>query len=117
MMMEQNAKKTRETSPGILLGTRRNKEIMMEQKAKGYKDKPWNPTRNQTEPGNDDGRDCDKTRETSPGTLPGTRGNQEMMMEENAKRQGKQAPKLYPNAKRLQRQPLEPYPKPDGTRK
>ena len=60
--------KTRETSPRTLPGTKNN-QVMI-----------------------DDGTECQKTRETSPGTLPGTRRNQEMMMEQNAKRLGRQAP-------------------------
>ena len=38
-----------------------------------------------TLPRHDDGTECQKSRETSPGTLPGTRRNQQMMMEQNAK--------------------------------
>ena len=59
-------------------------------------DKPRNPARNEKEPGNDDGTDCEKSGETSPGTLPGTRRNQEMMMGQNARRVGRQAPEPYP---------------------
>ena len=51
---------------------------------------------NQMEPGN-----ACQSRETSPGTLPGTRRNQEMMMEQNAKRLGGQTPEPYP-------EPMEP---------
>ena len=78
------------------------------------RDKPRNPTRNrkkpgkhdgterqktretrnltrnsQKHPGNDDGTKCQKSRETSSGTLWGTRRNQEMMMEHNARRVGR----------------------------
>ena len=58
-------------------------------------DKPRNPTPNQKEPGNDDGTECQKRKERSPGTLLRTRRNQEMMMEQNARRVGKQAPEPY----------------------
>ena len=77
--------------------------MTMEQNAKRLGRQARNPTRNQKEAGNHDGTECQKTRETSPETLPGTRRNQEMIMEQNAKRLGKQAPK--------------PYPEPEGTRK
>ena len=69
----------------------------------GEGDKLLNPTRNQQEPGNDDGTECQKSRETNLGTLPRTKRNQAMMMEQNAKRLGRQAP--------------EPYPEPDRTKK
>ena len=36
-------------------------------------DKPHNPSWNQMEPRHDDGTECQKTMETIPGTLPGTR--------------------------------------------
>ena len=37
------------------------------------------------EPGHDDGTECQKTRETIPGTLPGTKRTEEMMTEQNAR--------------------------------
>ena len=37
------------------------------------------------EPGRDDGTECQKTRETIPGTLPETKRTEEMMMEQNAR--------------------------------
>ena len=56
-------------------------------------DKPRNPTRNQKEPGIHDGTECQKTRETSPGTVP---KGQKLMMKQNARRVGRQAPEPYP---------------------
>ena len=92
----------------------------------------WNPTWNQKEAENDDCAECQKRRETMPGTLPGarrnqkepqgtgnddddgtewqetretshgtltiakTRRNQDMMIEQNAKRLGRQAPEPNP---------------------
>ena len=58
-----------------------------------------NPTPNQKQPGNYDGTECQKTRETSPGTLPRTRWNQEMMMEQNARRVGRQAAETLPQTR------------------
>ena len=85
--------------------------------------KPRNPSWNKKEGGNHDGTQCHNTRETSPTTLPGTRWNQDMMMEQNARRLGNNPrnPTRNQNARRLGRQSPEPYPKPkdlgndDGT--
>ena len=68
----------------------------MEQNAKRVGRQVRNPTRNQKEPANDDGTECQNSRETSPGTLPGTRRNQQVMMEQNAKRVGRQTPEPCP---------------------
>ena len=56
-------------------------------------DKTRNPSQN-PEPANDDGTGCQKSRETSPITL--TNPNQEMIMEQDAKRVGRQAPQPQP---------------------
>ena len=72
-------------------------------------DKPRNPGPNQKEPENHDGtqssswdRKNKKSRETSPGTLDGTRRKEEITMEHNATTLGRQAP--------------QPVLEPDGTR-
>ena len=72
-------------------------------------DKLRNPSPNQKEPENHDGtqsssweRKDKKSRETSPGTLAGTRRKEEIMMEHNATTLGRQAP--------------QPFLEPDGTR-
>ena len=70
--------------------------MMMEQKTKKVGRQVRNPTRNQKEPGNGDGIECQNSRETSPGTLSGARTNQQVMMEQNAKRVGRQTPEPYP---------------------
>ena len=62
------SQKSRETSPGTAPGTRRNQQMMMEQKTKRI----GRQVRNQKEPANDDRTECQKSRETNPGTLPGT---------------------------------------------
>ena len=67
----------------------------MKQKTKRVGRQVPNRTRNQKEPANDDGTESQKSRETSPGIAPGTRRNQQMMMEQNAKRVGRQAPEPY----------------------
>ena len=59
---------------------------------KDQEDKPRNPTRSHKEAGHDDGTECQKSSETSARTLPRTRRNQEMMMEQNAKRLGNRMP-------------------------
>ena len=41
--------------------------------------------RESPEPGNEDGTECQKTRETIPGTLPETKRTEEMMMKQNAR--------------------------------
>ena len=58
--------------------------------------RPRNPSWDKKEGGNHDGTQCHNTRETSPTTLPGTRWNQDMMMEQNARRLGRQSPEPYP---------------------
>ena len=78
--------------------------MMMEQNASRLqrKYKPRNRTRNQKEPENDDGTEC-QSRETSPETVPGTRWNKDMMMEQNASRlQRKYKPR---NRTRNQKEP------------
>ena len=87
--------KTRETTPGTLPETKRIEEMMMEQNVRipGTKKSWWNKTVSwkswephsvpepfgqqapepQPEPWNDDGTGCQKSMETSPGTLAGTR--------------------------------------------
>ena len=99
MTMEQNAKRLGR-QPRTLPRTTRNQEMMMEQNAKRPGRQAPEPTQNQMEPGNDDGTACQKTRETSPGTLLATRSNQEMTMEQNAKRLGRQAPEPYPETRK-----------------
>ena len=88
---------------------------------------PGNPTQNRKEAGNDDGTECQKIGETSAGT----RRNQEMTMEpeesgnddgtENQKSREtsprKQEMMMEQNAKRVGRQAPEPYPEPEGSRK
>ena len=76
--------------------SKRNQEIMMEQNAQRIGRQAPDPYRNHKEAGNDDGTECQKNRETNPGTLPRARWNQEMMMEQNAKRPGRQAPEPDP---------------------
>ena len=44
--------------------------MMMEQNAKKTRDKPGNSTRNQKEAGNDDGTECQKTRGQAPEPYP-----------------------------------------------
>ena len=118
--------KSRETNPGILPGTR----WWWNRMPKEQGDKPRNSTRNQMmmeqnakragrqtqefypEP-DDDGTECQKSRETNPGILPGTRWwwnrmpkehgdkprnstRNQMMMEQNAKRAGRQTQEFYP---------------------
>ena len=99
--MEQNARRVGRPEPYPKPeGTRRNQDMMIKQNAKRL--------------GNDDGTECQKrlgrqapepyqephgtqrqkSRETSPATLPGTTWNQEMM-EHNVKRLGRQAPEPY----------------------
>ena len=74
------------------------------------------------EAGNDDETECHK--KTSPGTLPGTRWNQEMMMEQNTKRETNPGTQPEPGhddgteCQRVGRQTPEPYLEPgndDGT--
>ena len=65
--------------------------------------KPRNPSWNKKEGGKSWRNTMPQHWETSPTTLPGTRWNQDMMMEQNARKLGKQSP--------------EPYPKPKGLRK
>ena len=72
-------------------------------------------------------QNAQKTSETNPGTLPGTRWNEEFMMERNATRVGRQTPEpgtgrnqemmMEQNARRIGRQAREPYPEPNGTSK
>ena len=92
-MMEQNATRLGRQAPKPYPqpdGTRKSwwNRILEDQG-----DKPRNPTRNRTEPGNDDGTECRTSKEKEPGIL----------MEENVQRLVRQAP--------------EPYPEPEGTRK
>ena len=89
--------------PGTLPTTRWNQEMMMEQNARRIGRQALEPYPQPDGTRKWSGTECQKNRETSPGTLPTTRWNQEMMMEQNARRIGRQA--------------LEPYPQPDGTRK
>ena len=85
-------------------GTRKNQKITMEhsplpekgKKRKVRKQTPRNPSWNKKERGNHDGTQCHNTRETSPTTLPGTRWNHDMMMEQNARRLWRQSPEPYP---------------------
>ena len=141
--------KSRETNPGILPGTR----WWWNRMPKEQGDKPRNSTRNQMmmeqnakragrqtqefypEP-DDDGTECQKSRETNPGILPGTRWwwnrmpkeqgdkprnstRNQMMMEQNAKRAGRHRNStrnqmmMEQNAKRAGRQTQEFYPEPD----
>ena len=86
-----------------------------------YGNKPWNPSwnKNNKEGGNHDGTQCHNTREASPGTLPGTRWNQDMLMEQTARRLGRQSPEPYPKPKGLRkwwwnRMPEYPEPKNHG---
>ena len=65
MMMEQDAKRVGRQAPEP-----RNEEMMMEQDAKRVGKQAPEP---QPESGNDDGTGRHKSRETSPGTLAGTR--------------------------------------------
>ena len=70
--------------------------MMMEQNATRVGRQVRNPTRNQKKPAHDDETETHKSRETSPGTLPGTRRNQQMMMKQKPIRVGRQAPEPYP---------------------
>ena len=86
----------------------RNQKMMMGQNAQRVGRQTLEPY---PEPQKDDGAECQKNRETNPGTLPGTRKwwwnkmpkeygdkprNREVMMEQNAKRVGKQTREPYP---------------------
>ena len=66
---------------------------------KDCRDKPRNPTRSQKKPGNENGTECQQTREIIPGILPGTRRNQEMKMEQNARKRGRPSPEPCPELK------------------
>ena len=78
MMMEQNA---------------RGGDGTEFQNAKRLADTPQNSTRNQMEPGNDDGTQCQAG--DTPRNPTRNQPNQKMMMEQNPKRLGRQAPEPY----------------------
>ena len=86
----------------------RNKEFIgrpiHEKETKEKKgNKPRNPSWNKKEGGNHDGTQCHNTKETNPTTLPGRRWRQDMMMEQSARRLGRQTPEPYPKPKRLRK--------------
>ena len=62
------------------------------------------------EGGNHDRIQCRNTRETNPTTLSGTRWNQDMLMEQNARRPGKQSPEPYPEPGWRWNRIQEPFP-------
>ena len=78
--MEHNATTLGRQAPQP--GTRWNHDMMMGQNARRLGKQPLEPS---SEPGNEDETECQKTRETIPGTLPETKRTEEMMMEQNAR--------------------------------
>ena len=88
-----NAKLVRETSPGTRARNQKEPENHDGTQSSSWerKEKECRETRPGTL-GNHDGTQCRNTRETSLTTLPGTRWNQDMLMEQNARRLGRQSP-------------------------
>ena len=95
---EKKRKKRRETNPGTRARNQPENHDGTQSSSWERKEKKCRETRPRTL-GNHDGTQCHNTRETSPTTLPGTRWNQDMLMEQNARRLGRQSPEPNRNQK------------------